>query len=32
MTENEEWYIILRELEVEEIIYQNHIKHAPSKS
>ena len=25
----EEWYIIPRELEVEEIIYQNHIKHGP---
>ena len=24
---NEEWYIIPRELEAEEIIYQNHIKH-----
>ena len=24
---NEEWYIIPRELEEEEIIYQNHIKH-----
>ena len=28
MTVNEEWYIILRKLEVEEIIYQNHIKHS----
>ena len=27
MTVNEEWYIIPRELEAEEIIYQNHIKH-----
>ena len=27
MSLNEEWYIILRELEAEEIIYQNHIKH-----
>ena len=24
---NKEWYIILRELEAEEIIHQNHIKH-----
>ena len=24
---NEEWYIIPRELEAEEIIYQNNIKH-----
>ena len=24
---NNEWYIILRELEAEEIIHQNHIKH-----
>ena len=31
MTVNEEWYIIPRELEAEEIIYQNHIKHGPSK-
>ena len=29
MTLNEEWYIILRELEAEEIIYQNQIKHVP---
>ena len=29
MTVNEEWYIIQRELEEEEIIYQNHIKHDP---
>ena len=29
MTVNEEWYIIPRELEAEEIIYQNHIKHDP---
>ena len=29
MSLNEEWYIILRELEAEEIIYQNHIKHCP---
>ena len=29
MTVNEEWYIILRELEAEEIIYQNHINHDP---
>ena len=27
MTVNEEWFIILRELEEEEIIHQNHIKH-----
>ena len=27
MSLNEEWYIIPRELEAEEIIYQNHIKH-----
>ena len=27
MTLNEEWYIIPQELEEEEIIYQNHIKH-----
>ena len=27
MVLNEEWYIILRELEAEEIIYQNNIKH-----
>ena len=27
MTVNEELYIIPRELEEEEIIYQNHIKH-----
>ena len=27
MTVNEEWFIIPRELETEEIIYQNHIKH-----
>ena len=27
MSLNEEWYIILRELEAEEIIYQNYIKH-----
>ena len=27
MTVNEEWYIIPRELEAEEIIYLNHIKH-----
>ena len=27
MSLNEEWYIIPRELEGEEIIYQNHIKH-----
>ena len=27
MTVNEEWYIIPQELEAEEIIYQNHIKH-----
>ena len=27
MTVNEGWYIIPRELEVEEIICQNHIKH-----
>ena len=26
MTVNEEWYIIPRELEAEEIIYQNHLK------
>ena len=26
MTVNKEWYIIPRELEAEEIIYQNHIK------
>ena len=29
ITVNEEWYIIPRELEAEEIIYQNHIKHGP---
>ena len=29
MTVNEEWYIIPRELEAEEIIYQNHIKQDP---
>ena len=29
MTVNEEWYIIPIELEEEEIIYQNHIKHGP---
>ena len=29
MSLNEEWYIIPRELEAEEIIYQNHIKHGP---
>ena len=29
MTVNEEWYTIQRELEVEEIIYQNYIKHGP---
>ena len=29
MTANEEWYIIPRELEAEEIIYQNHIMHGP---
>ena len=29
MTVNEEWYIIPQELEVEEIIHQNHIKHGP---
>ena len=28
MTLNEEWYIIPQELETEEIIYQNHIKHS----
>ena len=27
MSLNEEWYIILWELEAEEIIYQNHIRH-----
>ena len=27
MTVNEEWFIIPRELEEKEIIYQNHIKH-----
>ena len=27
MVLNEEWYIIPSELEAEEIIYQNHIKH-----
>ena len=27
MSLNEEWYIISWELEAEEIIYQNHIKH-----
>ena len=27
MTVNDEWYIIPRELEEEEIIYQSHIKH-----
>ena len=27
MSLNEEWYIIPRELEAEEIIHQNHIKH-----
>ena len=27
MSLNEVWYIIPRELEVEELIYQNHIKH-----
>ena len=29
MTVNKEWYIITRELEAEEIIYQNHTKHGP---
>ena len=29
MSLNEEWYIIQRELEEEEIIHQNHIKHGP---
>ena len=29
MSLNEEWYIIPRELEAEEIIHQNHIKHGP---
>ena len=29
MSLNEEWYIIPRELEVEVIIHQNHIKHGP---
>ena len=29
MTVNDEWCIIPRELEAEEIIYQNHIKHGP---
>ena len=29
MTLNEEWYIIIQELEAEKIIYQNHIKHGP---
>ena len=27
MSLDEEWYIILPQLEVEEIIYQNYIKH-----
>ena len=27
MSLNEEWYIIQRKLEAEEIIHQNHIKH-----
>ena len=29
MTVNQEWYIILRKLEAEDLIYQNHIKHGP---
>ena len=29
MSLNEEWYIIPQELEEEEIIHQNHIKHGP---
>ena len=29
MSLNEEWYIIPRELETEEIIHQNHIKYGP---
>ena len=29
MSLNEEWYIIPRELDAEEIIHKNHIKHGP---
>ena len=29
MSLNEEWYIIPRELEAEEIIHQNYIKYEP---